>query len=370
MAVGGAPLPHRRVHRTVDVLHFFGGRMRVAEAGVHADVRLHAEQLVEDHVVVDPQVVLLHFVPGGVKARGPLVGVADGIPPVPGGDHVPARPAEHRRADLFHLLDQIGAKAIDVVRGHQRHGADVERPFPGSRDFQAGVVGIRAGRETQGKLGVLGSERLDGDRLPVAGIGSPDQADLHLRAGIARQDHAAGVLPPFSQPQARLLDAVRRGGLEFDHRAVLTHAGLLPVHGDELVRAQRVSTGRRWPLPAPREWVRGPARSRRDRKTSGLRASRPKSRPRCWPRSSVKKPYMYGEMGAPVLVASTVIVTCCALDCVREKTDGHCRQENPEESLFAHESPQCDAMHRGKLRGTLGMPAGSIPRNLQLQFSL
>ena len=28
--------------------------------------------------------------------------------------------------------------------------------------------------------------------------------------------------------------------------------------------------------------------------------------------SSVKNPYMYREMGAPVLLASTVIVTCCA----------------------------------------------------------
>ena len=159
MAVGGAPLAHRRVHRTVDVFDLFRGRMRVAETGVHADVGLHVEQLIEDHVLVDPQVVLLHFVPGGVQARGPLVGIADGIPPVPGGDHVPSRPAEHGRTDLFHLLDQIGAIAVEVVRGHQRHGADVERPFPGSRDFQAGVVGIRPGREAQGKLGVFGSER-------------------------------------------------------------------------------------------------------------------------------------------------------------------------------------------------------------------
>ena len=189
MTVGGAPLAHRRVHRTVDVLHFFRGGMRVAKAGVYANVRLHVEQLVEDHVLVDAQVVLLHFVPGGVQARGPLVGIADGIPPVPAGDHVPSRPAEHGRTDLFHLLDQVGAISRRCCprasATRRRCGTSLSR----FRRFPGGASSVSAPAvKLKGNLAYSVRRRLIGMVCRSAGIGPPDEADRHFRAGIGRQD--------------------------------------------------------------------------------------------------------------------------------------------------------------------------------------
>ncbi len=339
MAIGGPPLAHRRIHRTADVLDLFSGRMRVAETGIHANVRFQVEQLVEDHVVVDAQVVLLHFAPGGVEARGPFVGVADGIPPVPGGDHIPTRPAEHRRPDLLHLRDQIRAIAVQVVGRHQRHGADVERPFPGSHDFEAGVGAVRPGREAQGKLGVFGSERLDGDGLPVARIGTPDEADLHFRPRIGRQDHAAGVLPAFSESQARLLDAMRRGGLQLHHGAVLAHVDLLPVHHYELVRTQGPKPGRRGPSPAPRGSFGFLAGVHRMEELPVSEHLGPKAALVVGLMKFREKPIHVRGDGRTSLGGVDRHSYWLRASTVGKKTDGHRRQQDLEESLRLHESP-------------------------------
>ena len=73
------------------------------------------------------------------------------------------------------------------------------------------------------------------DGLPIAFAFTPDQRNLHLAAGSAAKINPADILLPLDQGRPGLLDAVRRGGVEFDARALVADERLVLVHGDVFI---------------------------------------------------------------------------------------------------------------------------------------
>ena len=64
---------------------------------------------------------------------------------------------------------------------------------------------------------------------------TPDERDLHLAAGSAAKIDAACILLAFDQSEARLPNAVRRGGVERDARALVADKRLVLVHHHSFV---------------------------------------------------------------------------------------------------------------------------------------
>ena len=87
---------------------------------------------------------------------------------------------------------------------------------------------------------VLAGECGNGDGLAVIFARAPDERDLDLAAGRAAEIDAAGIFLAVDQSKALLLDAVRRGGVESDARALVADERLLLVHDDDFFRADRI----------------------------------------------------------------------------------------------------------------------------------
>ena len=81
-------------------------------------------------------------------------------------------------------------------------------------DFDCCITAIGLRRELQRELLVFIGERRNGDGLPVVFAGAPDQRDVDLAARSSAQINAPGILLVLDQGEARLPDAVRRGGVE------------------------------------------------------------------------------------------------------------------------------------------------------------
>ena len=75
--------------------------MRIAEARVHGDVGLNADELAQRHEFVHADIVRLHGIPGIVERRWPFVDVADTVVPAPVRKEIAARQAPHAGVELF-----------------------------------------------------------------------------------------------------------------------------------------------------------------------------------------------------------------------------------------------------------------------------
>ena len=95
-----------------------------------------------------------------------------------------------------------------------------------------------------GYFPVFAGERARRDRLPVVFARPPDQRDLHLAAGRAAKIDPPCVLFTLHQGQARLPDSVRRGGVEFDARALVAHKRLVLVHRHHFVGTDRLPSAK------------------------------------------------------------------------------------------------------------------------------
>ena len=236
MAVGGAEFAHRRVDGAVDVFDLLGRLTGAAESGVHRDVGLGPEQAAHEQEVVDADVVGFNAGPLRVEEAGrPLVGIAYSIPPVVAGYEVAARPPVDGNAQFLEVLHHARAKALEAIGGHQRDGADVKRARAGAGDLQAPILGIASGNELQREFCVGARERADRYGLAVGGVRPPCHTDLHLRGGIAGQNHAAGVAGSGTQDESRLADTARSGAGEGDYRRMLADPGPAGVHLDDIV---------------------------------------------------------------------------------------------------------------------------------------
>ena len=195
VAVLCAQRAQARGEGAIHVLNFFRGRMRVAEAGIDADVGLHADELAEFGELVGAQIVGLHLVPGMVPGGRALVGIAYGVVPgVVGG--VVAAEAPEARFDLANEGDGVRAEALDVVGGHQGDGADVEVSLAGAGDFEGGVTCIGGGGKVQ-RIFCVRRSNGNCDGFAIICAFTPDEHDLHLASGRAAQPDAAGVMLAF-----------------------------------------------------------------------------------------------------------------------------------------------------------------------------
>ena len=254
MAVGGALGAPGRRGGAVGVFDVLGGGAGIAEAGVDGDVGLDVRQPAQGHELVGADVVGLHGAPDGVPDGRALVGIADGVAPVVGGDEVAAGPAIDARAKGLEHVDDFAPPAVDVVRGHQRNGADAQGAGAGGGDLDLAVVGVDRALEGERELGVGGGQLADGQRLAVSGAGSPDEADRHLGGRIAGEDDAAGIGLVAQQRQPRLADAARLAGAERDRGGVVADVGVPGVHGDGFGRADG-GPAARWAAKGPRRGV-------------------------------------------------------------------------------------------------------------------
>src|ERR1017187_1349234 len=140
VAVLGAKLAQGRAGGTVEVLHLLRGGALVGQAGIHGDIGFRADLAHQRHVLVNADVVGLDALPCGILARWPLVRIADAVLPVVAADEVAARPPVHRRVQLLEQRQRVRAPAVDVVRRHQRYGADPERAGTPGDDLQPAIV--------------------------------------------------------------------------------------------------------------------------------------------------------------------------------------------------------------------------------------
>src|ERR1017187_6524944 len=137
-----------------------------------------------------------------------LVRIADGVAPFVGRHEVTARKTIDARMKLLERGDDLGAKPLHVIGGHQRYGADVKSARARSRDLQPCGAAVRRRRAFPREFHVLGPELRDGDGLAVGRVGSPDQADRDPRARVTREHDASRVRLAFAHRQARLPDSV------------------------------------------------------------------------------------------------------------------------------------------------------------------
>ena len=199
---------HGRAGGAVHVLDLFGGGVRVAQPGVHADVCLHADEPTEVHELVHAQVVGLHGAPGVVPVRRTLIRVADGVVPDEVGGVV-AAVAPEAHVDLAEEGDDVGPEAVDVVDRHHRDRADVEVARTGAGDLQSGIRRIGGGGEVQ-REDFIGFADRHLDDLAVGVARAPHERNRDMRSGGAAQNNAAGVFLAVHQLEAGLAYAVRR----------------------------------------------------------------------------------------------------------------------------------------------------------------
>ena len=185
MAVLRALRTHVRVDRSVHVLHFFGRRVRIAETCVHADVRLHVDELAQRHKLIQAQIVGLHGIPRIVEVRRTPVDVANYVGPDEPGRVIAAIPPE-ARLNLAEKRSCVGPEAIDVIGRHQRKRADMKIPLAYARNLDGAVGSIGPRREDQRELLVHTGERGNHDGLPV-GLPAPQiNETVTLLPGVPR----------------------------------------------------------------------------------------------------------------------------------------------------------------------------------------
>ena len=110
----------------------------------------------------------------------------------------------------------------------------------GAGDFENAVGGVCFCGKGEWDFFVLAGECGNGDGLAVIFAGAPDERDLDLAAGRASEINAAGIFLAVDQSQAFLLDAVRRGGIESDARALVADERVLLVHDDDFFRTDGI----------------------------------------------------------------------------------------------------------------------------------
>src|SRR5208337_2424533 len=105
-------------------------------------------------------------------------------------------------------------------------------------------------RKSQRELSVLIGERGTRDDLRVVFSRSPGQRNLDLAARSSAKINPPVLFLAIDQSKARLLDTVRRGGVERDARALVAHKRFLLVHDNHVFGADRM------PLAKPHaEWA-------------------------------------------------------------------------------------------------------------------
>ena len=235
MAVLRALSAHHGVYRSVHILNLLGCGVRIAEAGIDADVGLDANLPAKRHELIHAQIVGLHCVPGVVPVGRALIAIADGVVPneVRG---VVAAVTPEARLDLTDQRDCVGTEPFDVISRHQRKRADVKVARAGPRNLERGVGGVGSRREGKRILLIRAGERCKGNRLAIVRAAAPNERDLHLGAGSSAQIDAARILFPVDQGEACLPDSMRSGGVKIDAGALVTDKGIVLVHDDNVIR--------------------------------------------------------------------------------------------------------------------------------------
>src|ERR1700691_301205 len=138
MAITSALSAHFGVDRSVHVFNLLGGRVRVAQAGVNADVRLDADEPAKRHELIHAEIVGLHGAPGVIPVGRALIAIANGVVPDEVRSVVAAI-APEAGLDLADQRNSVGAEAFDVAGGHERKRADVEVARAGAGDLERGI---------------------------------------------------------------------------------------------------------------------------------------------------------------------------------------------------------------------------------------
>ena len=259
MAVPSAPCAHGCIHRSIQVLNLVRRRVRIAKARVYGDVWFHSKEFAQGHEFVQAHIVDLHGVPSIIEHRRALVDVAHGVVPAPVGDEIAPGQAPHSSVHLAQKCDRIGTEAVDIVCRHQRYRADMKVPTANTDDFKGAVVGARSRAESKRKPLVSVRERSEGDRLPVVRARAPDQTDLYPGARSAAQIDPSYILFALDQSNSALPNAMGRGDVECNARALIAHKGMVLVHRHNLIGPHRPPLAERHgergsAPPARRRW--------------------------------------------------------------------------------------------------------------------
>jgi len=113
-----APFAHRRHHSAVGVFHQFLCRPGIAEAGIHGDVGVDAEQAAEGEELIRSHIVRLHSVPDRIEDWRPFVDVADAVAPLVRRNEITTGKPVNAGMELFENLDDLCAKAFYVIGWH------------------------------------------------------------------------------------------------------------------------------------------------------------------------------------------------------------------------------------------------------------
>src|ERR1700722_14127867 len=159
MAVGRPQFSHRRIGRTIYVLHFLSGRVVVAVSAVDREIRFGIEKFAERKKFVEAYIVRVPV------AGWPLVTIAKTVAPVIRGNKVAARPFGHGISGVLEEVHHPGMEALDVLRWHEGHGADVEAAAACSHNLQPCILRIHRRCELQRELALFMREGSDGHSL-------------------------------------------------------------------------------------------------------------------------------------------------------------------------------------------------------------
>src|SRR5579859_1148190 len=104
-----------------------------------------------------------------------------------------------------------------------------------AHDLESTIKGIGLRSEGERELFVHLRQCGEGNGLPVVCARSPDQADLNLGTGGAAKVDSTCIRVALDQSEAGLPDAVRRGGIQLNARALIADKRLVFIHHHNFV---------------------------------------------------------------------------------------------------------------------------------------